>query len=153
MDTAYNKAIKLLSKQDYSEPRLKQKLQTAGMSDEMIESAVIKLKRQNLLQENTYINNFIRKHMRKGFSISYIREKLERENLIVDDEKIAEVFNEEDLTHNKQIKSLINKKLPQGFRPPANDIDRQKLINRLLGHLFSKGHNIDDGLSYLQTIL
>ena len=153
MDTAYNKAIKLLSKQDYSEPRLRQKLQTAGMSDEIIESAVIKLKRQNFLQESTYINTFIRKHMRKGFSISYIREKLERENLIVDGEKIAEVFSEEDLTHNKQIKSLINKKLPPDFRPPANDIDRQKLINRLVGHLFSKGHNIDDGLSYLETIL
>ena len=150
---AYGKAIKLLSKQDYSEPRLRQKLKAAGMGDDQIKSAVEKLQRQNLLQENSYIDIFIRKHMRKGLSISYIRKKLERENLFVDLEKIEAVFKDEDLTQGLQIKFLINKKMPPTFRPPANEQDRKKLINRLLGHLHSKGHDIDDGLSYLETIL
>ncbi|TDJ08982.1 MAG: hypothetical protein E2O68_01095 [Deltaproteobacteria bacterium] len=146
---AYNKAIKLLSKQDYSEPRLRQKLQTAGMSDEMIQSAILKLKEQNLLKESAFIDSFVRKHMRKGFSISYIKEKLERDNITVDEERIKVIFESEDLTHSKQIKNLIDKKTPSNFR----HIDRQKLINRLIRHLHSKGHNIDDGLSYLETML
>lgn len=150
---AYEKAIKLLAKQDYSEPRLKQKLQAVGMSEDQINSAISKLKEKNFLREKRYVDQFIRKHMRKGFSISYIQKKLELEQVSVDMEIIENIFKEEGLTHKEQIKNLITKKLPPDFRPPANPLDKQKLMKRLVNYLYGKGHNIDDGISYIETIL
>jgi len=150
---AFAKAIKLLSKNDYSKPRLKQKLQAAGMDNDQIKSAIENLEDQNLLREEAYINQFIRKHMRRGLSSSYIQKKLMQEKVNVDEEKIKEIFREENLTHEEQIKTLITKKLAPHFRPPADSIERQKLLKKLLSYLHSKGHNIDDGLSYLETIL
>ncbi|RLA65237.1 MAG: hypothetical protein DRQ88_02845 [Epsilonproteobacteria bacterium] len=150
---AFLKAIKLLSKQDYSEPRLKQKLQAAGMDEKQIQFAISNLKEKNLLREKSYIDQFIRKHMRKGFSTSYIQKKLELEEINIDLVEIEAVFKEAELTHNKQIKNLISKKLPTNFNSPVNPLEKQKLMKKLLGHLHSKGHNIDDGISYLETIL
>lgn len=157
MDTstnkAYEKAIKLLSKQDYSQLRLREKLKGVGMDEDQIDSAIDRLIDKNFLKEQNYINQFIRKHMRKGFSISYIGKKLERENIKTNREDIENIFAEEELTHNKQIKFLIDKKMPPNFRPPANRAEKQKLMKKLLGYLVSKGHDIDDGVSYLETYL
>jgi SOS response regulatory protein OraA/RecX len=64
----YDRAIKLLSNQDYSEFKIKKKLASLGLNSEKINLAIEKIKKENIINDDRYKKNVVRKFIYKGFS-------------------------------------------------------------------------------------
>lgn len=64
--TAYDKALYLLSSREHTEKELKEKLSLKGYGQEDIEDAVVRLKRENYLSEERFAEVYIRSRLRKS---------------------------------------------------------------------------------------
>ena len=53
----YDRAIKLLNKQDYSEYKIRNKLENLGFDSDQIEVAIEKIKKGNFLNDERYKKN------------------------------------------------------------------------------------------------
>lgn len=135
---AYSYLVKLLSSRDYSEHKLREKLRDKKFPANEIEGAINEIKERGYLREEAYSEARIKAFMNKGYSISYIRQKLSQEKLSVTEEFIQDIFDEHQLTEADQIVRLFKKKLKivSEDREEAQK-ERQKAIR----YVFSKGHN------------
>lgn len=143
---AYGRAIKLLSKQDYSEFKIRAKLQALGLDEDQIDLAINKIKKENFLNDERFQKNLIRKLIHKGYSPSFISKRLEQDGLFIEEGQILTIYEEEMITPKDQIKILAEKKLTK-FN---SEIERQKVIKKLLTFILAKGHDFDETLSYLE---
>jgi regulatory protein len=145
--SSYKYAIKLLSKKDYSKYKLLLKLQSKNYESYEIDEVINLLIEKKFLREDEYIRSRVKSLMNKGYSKSYIHQKLEQEYLDATPDIINSVFDEYRLTETKQVKNLISKKLKNSVKEtPITDIEKVK-ITRFLA---SKGHsleNVDQSLS------
>ncbi|MBQ0071831.1 MAG: regulatory protein RecX, partial [Spirochaetales bacterium] len=64
--TAYDKALYLLSSREHTEKELKEKLSLKGYGQEDIEGAAVRLKRENYLSEERFAEVYIRSRLRKS---------------------------------------------------------------------------------------
>lgn len=135
---AYSYLVKLLSSRDYSEHKLREKLREKKFPANEIDDALNEIKERGYLREEAYSEARIKAFMNKGYSISYIRQKLAQEKLSAKEEFIQEVFDEHQITEADQVERLLRKKLKDisEDREEAQK-DRQKAIR----YVFSKGHN------------
>lgn len=147
---AYGRAIKLLSKQDYSEFKIRTKLQALGLDEDQIDLAINKIKKENFLNDERFQKNLIRKLIHKGYSPSYISKRLEQDGLFLEEGQILTIYEEEMITPRDQIKILAEKKLTKSSVPINSEIERQKVIKKLLTFILAKGHDFDETLSYLE---
>ncbi len=131
---AYNYCIYLLSQRDYSERKLRLKLETKEYTHETIEEVITKLHQHKYIQEEEYARARIRALIHKGYSLYYISQKLAQERLEVENEVIQTLFDELGMTEEDQRQLLIQKKL-RGLNP--ND---QKTKDKIMRYLISKGH-------------
>lgn len=148
--TAYSRAIKLLSKQDYSEYKIRAKLQALGLDEDQIDLAVNKVKKENFLNDERFQKNLIRKLIHKGYSPSFISKRLEQDGLSIQENQILTIYEEETITPKDQIKILAEKKLTKSPIPLKSEVERQKIIKKLLTFILAKGHDFDETLSYLE---
>jgi SOS response regulatory protein OraA/RecX len=139
---AYSRAIKLLSKQDYSEFKIRTKLQGLGFKEGDVDLAI-----EN---DERFQKNLIRKLIQKGHSPSFIRQKLECDGLFVKDDQILLIYDEEMITPKDQIKMLAEKKINKLSIPKNSEVERQKAIRKALAFILAKGHDFDETLSYLE---
>lgn len=135
---AYSYLVKLLSSRDYSEHKLREKLREKKFPANEIDVAINEIKERGYLREEAYSEARIKGFMSKGYSISYIRQKLAQEKLSASEEFIQEVFDEHQITEADQVERLLKKKL----RTLSEDREEaQKERQKAIRYAFSKGHN------------
>ncbi len=132
---AYLYAIKLLTKRDYSEFKITYKLKEKKYSKQDIIYAIEKIKLNGFLNENYYAESRIKGMIQKGYSASYVIQKLSQEKISVDLSLVENIFAEYKLNTYGQITLLIVKKL----RSIKSDDPKKK--EKLLRFLLSKGHS------------
>lgn len=148
----YKRAIRLLTQRDYSRPKLCKKLVSVGFAQEDSEQVVEKLYAEGLLKEQWYIEARIRGLMRKGYSSSHIQQRLEQEQLSVEINQIDELFIEYGHNEEDQLTQLIQKNGKQWLNqwPQLANEERQKVKQKLMRKLVSKGFNPSKGLSAIE---
>jgi len=148
---AYLYLIKLLSARDYSEHKLKEKLQEKVRAKRFpadeAESALNLVKEQGYLREEAYAEARVKGFMSKGYSPDFIRQKLAQERLTVTDETIGEIFSEYRISEEDQIERLARKKM--GSRT-SFDFDDE---TRILRFLISKGHDFSTSKKVLKSLI
>ena len=140
----YNYCIHLLARQDYSEYKLRQKLRSKPQNlPHMIDEVIPKLKERGLLREESYRRLFIRKWMMKGESEDKIRRRGSQEKLTFEAEEFRAVELELGFSDEDSIEKLVAKKL-RSKEIPKNPLEKQKLRDKVLRFLISKGHDFGD---------
>lgn len=140
----YNYSIHLLARQDYSEYKLKRKL--LSKKDNLpheVDEVLIALKAKGLIREENYRRLFIRKWMMKGESEDKIRKRGGMERLQFEADEFLQVeselgFNDEDSVEKLVAKKMRSKEIPHNF------LEKQKLQNKVLRFIISKGHSFAD---------
>ncbi len=136
---AYSYAVKLLTGRDYSEVKLREKLVQKKYSQETIEKVVAELHTRKFIREESYLEARIKAFMNKGYSQKYILQKLTMESDSINMALIEEVFLENQITEEDQVRKLIQKKCPKEFS--ANYAEKQKQTQKVFRYAFSKGHS------------
>ena len=149
----YNYSIHLLARQDYSEFKLKQKLRSKKDNlphevDEVIET----LKSRGLLREENYRRLFIRKWMIKGEAEDKIRKRGALEKLEFTVEEFRQAEEELGFTDQDSVEKLIAKKL-RSKEIPTDFTEKQKLKDKVLRFLISKGHDYSEAKTHLNKYL
>lgn len=149
----YNYSIHLLARQDYSEFKLRAKLRSKKDNlphevDEVLEA----LKANGLLKEENYRRLFIRKWMMKGEAEDKIRKRGAQERLEFSAEEFELVEQELGFTDEDSIEKLVAKKL-RSKEIPADPSEKQKLRDKVLRFLISKGHDYGDAKNSLNKYL
>lgn len=140
---AYNYAIFLLSKRDYSIYKMRMKLRSREYETEEIEETINKLIEQNYLREEEYKRMRIKTLLIKGYSNSYIVRKLDQEKLETNNEAINALRESEHLDKEECINYLVEKKL-RGKDIPTEFEPKMKLKNKIMSFLASKGYNYQE---------
>lgn len=135
---AYTYLVKLLSGRDYSEHKLREKLKEKKFPANEIDNAINEVKERGYLREAVYAEARIKGFMNKGYSASYIRQKMQQEKVTVTEEVIYEIFNEHQISENDQVERLLAKKLKN---IPEDKEEAQKERQKAIRYVFSKGHN------------
>lgn len=141
--SAYQYCLYLLSGQDYSGYKLKQKLKLTGFEAEEIEETLQKLTEKNYLREDEYKRLLTRKLISKGYSDSMIKRRAEQESLEIGGDDLQVERTDLDLSSHDIISQLIQKKL-RGRTVPSERLERQKLKDKVLRFVMSKGHSYQD---------
>jgi regulatory protein len=136
---AFHYLVKILSTRDYSEHKLREKLIEKKYSASEIDSAINEIQIRGYLREDAYTKGRIQGFINKGLSINHIRQKLNQEHLEASDDKIQEMFNENQTSEDQQIERLARKKI--GSKTDLKYEDQVKILR----YLISKGH--DYGIS------
>jgi regulatory protein len=149
----YNYAINLLSRQDYSEFKLKNKLRTRpDVLTIEINEVIEKLKGNHLLREENYKRLFIRKWLLKGESESKIRSRGKMEKLEIDTQDFLAISQELGVGNEDNISKLIEKKL-RSKNIPEDYKEKLKIKDKILRFLISKGHSFDDAKSAISKYI
>jgi regulatory protein len=131
-------ALKLLSKRDYFEEELKQKLLKKGFDEEKIEEVLTYLKQQNLLNDEKLKERLKEKSINKGESSLKIKQKIYRKTgefiEISEDEELESAINllkrsfKKEKTFENVVKFLKNR----GFRYSVISKAANKFLNEEL---------------------
>lgn len=149
---AYNYAIRILAKRDYSVFKMKQKLKERSFESDIIDKVVSTLVEQNYLRENEYIRMRIKHLLIKGYANPFIHRKLEQEKLKANDEMINQLREENALTTHDTLIRLVEKKLRN--KPIPNEFNQKmKLKAKVSNFLISKGYSFDEINSALSEYL
>ena len=140
----YNYSLHLLARQDYSEYKLKKKLLSKPDNTiEEVNEVIEKLLEKKLLNEENYKRLFIKKWIYKGESFSKISMRGKAEKLEIFLEDFQAIEEEMGIKEEDSLESLIHKKLRSKVIP--NEFpQRQKLKEKVLRFLISKGHDYSD---------
>lgn len=136
-------AIRLLSLRDYSTYKMEQKLKSRKIPKEDIVKVVAKLIELNYLREDEYRRQRIKQLLVKGYSNSYIIHKLSQEFLTSTNDEIDEIRTLNDLSSEKKLQYLVEKKL-RGKVIPSEYESKMKLKNKITRFLVSKGHSFSE---------
>jgi regulatory protein len=128
----YIDAIRILTPRDYSEHKLRTKLQDREHDEEIIQQVILYLIEKKLFNEDIYIEARIKGLARKNLSARFIQQKMNQEHIKVDLETIDEILGNAQIEPVDQLNSLIEKKLRS-----MREFDREKVLRFLI----SKGHS------------
>lgn len=135
--SAYSYAVKLLSKKDYSEFKLRTKLLEKNFTDSEANEAIEELISKKFLREDYYIEARVKGLMHKGYSPTHIQNRLKEEQVEASMSVIQDTFNEYKLTEEEQVEKLIIKKLGNSAIEAPLEFNAKM---KLLRFLASKGH-------------
>lgn len=140
----YNYSIHLIARQDYSEYKLKRKLLSKpDNTPEEVDEVIAKLREKKLINEENYKRLFIKKWISKGESFSKISMRAKAEKLELSLEEFKLIEDELGIKEGESLENLIHKKLRMK-EIPADFQERQKLKEKVLRFLISKGHDFGD---------
>jgi len=150
--SAYQYCLYLLSGQDYSEYKLRQKLKLKGFEAVEIDETMSKLIEKNYLRQEEYQRLLTRKLISKGYSDSMIKRRAEQESLEIASIDLQTQRTDMDLSSQDIITQLIRKKL-RSRSIPWDKLERQKLKDKVLRFVLSKGHSYQDCKTAIETEL
>lgn len=140
----YNYSIHLLARQDYSEFKLRRKLRSKKDNlPHEVEEVLEALKGKGLLREEAYRRLFIRKWMMKGEAEDKIRKRGAQEKLTFEAEEFKNIEIELGFSDDDSLEKLIHKKL-RSKEIPQDFASKNKLRDKVLRFLISKGHSFED---------
>jgi len=116
MDKAKSYALRLLSKRDYFEKELKEKLLTKGFSEKDVEDVITYLKEQKLIDDNKLLERYKELSIKKGKSSAYLKAKLYRKGI-----------TEVELTFDEELKAALHL-LENKYRKEKNYQDVVKFL-------------------------
>ena len=149
----YNYSIHLLARQDYSEYKLRKKLRSKKDNlPHEVDEVIAKLHEKGLLREASYRRLFIRKWMMKGESEDKIRKRGSMEKLNFEDGEFEEISRELGFTDDDSIEKLVQKKL-RGKEIPTDKLEKNKMREKVLRFLISKGHDYSDAKKALDAFI
>lgn len=149
----YNYSIHLLARQDYSEFKLRRKLRSKKDNlPHEVEEVLALLKEKGLLKEENYRRLFIRKWMMKGEAEDKIRKRGTMEKLTFEDDEFRNVESELGFDDEDSIEKLVAKKL-RSKEIPSDPKEKQKLKDKVLRYLISKGHDYSDAKKVLSQYI
>ncbi len=141
--SAYQYALYLLSGQDYSEFKLRQKLRLKQFELTEIDETLKKLIEKNYLREAEYKRLLAKKWIAKGYSDQMIKRRGEQEQLCYESHELNAWRDESGTSSQSVIDKLVAKKLRSGAIPEEREA-KQKLREKVSRFLLSKGHSYDD---------
>lgn len=141
--SAYQYALYLLSGQDYSEFKLRQKLRLKQFEQEDIDETIKKLTEKNYLREEEYKRLLARRWMNKGYSDQMIKRRGQQEDLEFSSSELSDWRDESGRSSDEVITSLVSKKL-RGKTIPSDREARQKLRDKVSRFLLCKGYGFDE---------
>ncbi len=144
---AYLYAIKLLTKRDYSQPKLRQKMVEKRFDTEVIDKVIEELEAKNFIREENYVEARIKAFMHKRYSPHFIAQKLAQEDLNIDIEQIKAIFLDYQITTEQQVDELIKKKFPLAMAQSDDPELFQKFKRRTLQYIVGKGHTLSLGVN------
>lgn len=151
--TAYNYSISLITRQDYSEYKMRKKLSEREYDEEEIDETIEKLFDQNYLREEEYTRQRIKGMLVKGYANRHILQKLKSEHLEPDESIINEIRSEQGFEVPSEVNRLIDKKL-RYKEIPTDYEGSNKLKQKVLRFLLSKGYSYQESNDgYNQYIL
>lgn len=136
---AYIYALKILTRRDYSEAELRRKLGERGISAEVVEETIGRLKESRYLDDRRFALRWAESAVRNGKGYGFrIRFELSRRGIA--DELVEEVTAQlsAEYAEADALKALVEKKFP-GFDPLYAD-DRRK--RRIIGYLQRRGFSL-----------
>ena len=138
---AYNYAIRILAKKDYSVYKMKQKFREKGFNSEVSKEVIDELLEKNYLREDLYIEARIKGFIRKGYAPNVILYRLSQEQCHTTQDKIDRIMNDLGLNAYGQLYTTIEKKL----RLDGDFIqNKEKLRQKVLRYCISRGYSISD---------
>jgi SOS response regulatory protein OraA/RecX len=142
--SVYNKALDLLSRQDYSISKITKKLESLGYQSNEISETIEKLEKFHLLNEEEYAKKRIQSFIQKGHGLKLININLEKEQVQVTEYLVQEVYQSMHVDCHEQIQRLIEKRcLNTKITSNTSHEEVYKLKQKLLRHLTSKGHDFE----------
>ncbi len=141
--SAYQYSLYLLSGQDYSEFKLRQKLRLKQFEQNEIEETIKKLIDKNYLREEEYKRLLAKRWMSKGYSDQMIKRRGQQEDLEFSSEELRDWRDESGRSSDDVITALVSKKL-RGKAIPSDREERQKLRDKVSRFLLSKGYGFDE---------
>jgi regulatory protein len=141
--TAYQYALYLLSGQDYSEYKIRQKMKLKGYEAEEIDTTVGKLIEKNFLREEEYKRMLAKRWISKGYSDNMIKRRGGQEKLEFGSTELIQMRDESGTSSLDVISKLVAKKM-RGQDVPTDRHAKQKLRDKVSRFLLSKGYGWDE---------
>lgn len=147
----YNYSIHLIARQDYSAYKLRQKLLSKpDNSKEEVDEVIAALIEKGYINEPAYRRLFIRKWMFKGESEDKIRKRGSMENLSFESEDFENARQELGISDEESLEKLVAKKLRSKMMP-TDFKEKQKLQDKVLRFLISKGHDFSEARDAIKS--
>ncbi len=141
--SAYQYSLYLLSGQDYSAFKLRQKLRLKEFAPAEIDETIAKLQEKNYLREGEYKRLLARRWIAKGYSDTMIQRRGSQEELTFTREELTEWREDMGQGSGESIARLVEKKL-RGREIPADREGRMKLREKVCRYLIARGHGYDE---------
>lgn len=139
---AFDYAIRILSQRDYSTHKMKEKLKKRGCNQDQITEVIERLNEFNYLRDDEFAGMRIKQLLYKGYSNTYILQKLTSEYLNASESQIEEVRAKCEMSQDFQIENLIQKKLR--YKEVPDDFkEKMKLKQKVTAYLVSKGFSFE----------
>jgi regulatory protein len=136
----YLRAIKLLSMREYSEKKLRTKLEHLEYQKEIIDLAVDELKAKNYLQDERFKEMKCRSLLRTGLGAEQIIPRLKEEGIVISRNEIDSMREDLGINVDDQVAQLIEQKLAKSTFKKVKE--EYKLVSKLYQHLISKGFRV-----------
>jgi regulatory protein len=144
---AYQYCLYLLSRQDYSEFKLTEKLKLKQFDKAAIEEAIMRLKEKKYLREDEYKRLTARRWIQKGYSDELIKRRAEQEKLHISSQELLMWRDECNQSSSESLHQLIQKK------SRGKDLQEDKVREKVLRFILSKGFSYDEAKRALRDHL
>ena len=144
MQSAFSKAVDLLSRAEQSALDIRLKLKKKGYDEEEIKAAIAKLYDLHYLSDRRYAESYIRRYSGSK-SRSLITRELYMKDIHIDDLDLIfdEVYEYENLNEEKIIRSLLEHNFKNA------DFTDEKVKKRAISFLIRHGFNYSSATLYL----
>ncbi|OOF44574.1 recombination regulator RecX [Rodentibacter trehalosifermentans] len=131
---ALNYVINLLSRREYSEFELRNKMQEKAFSEEQIEDVLAYCQQKNWQNDKRFAENYINSRSQRGYGVNRIRQEL-RQLKGISNDIIEETFEESRIDWGALALVVLRKKFPN-YGEKQTPKMKQKIWQYMLSHGF-----------------
>ncbi|OOF42120.1 recombination regulator RecX [Rodentibacter rarus] len=131
---ALNYIVSLLTRREYSEFELRNKMQEKGFPEEQIENALVYCQQKNWQNDKRFAETYIQARSQRGYGINRIRQEL-RQLKGVSNEVIDEALWEISIDWQSLALTVLRKKFPN-YTEKQSPKMKQKIWHYMLSHGF-----------------
>lgn len=131
---ALNYLINLLSRRDYSEFEIRNKMQEKAFTETEIEQALATAQQKNWQNDKRFAASYLYSRAQRGYGAQHIRQEL-RQLKGVQEDLVDEVMDESEIDWAQFAEQVLAKKFPN-YQQPASIKEKQKIWRYMLSHGF-----------------